>query len=93
MIPITRMDGGLPYRQVDPKGRGSAPRHVARTADCQGDRVEISEAAIDLSMLEHAPTGRMDRIRQVRAAVRDDDYVTNKKIECVVERLLEEFQA
>ena len=92
MKPITPIDCGLPYRRVEPSGRGNAPRHAARTADRQGDSVEISESALDLSMLEHGPTGRTDRIRRVRAAVRDDDYVTNKKIEWVVDRLLEELE-
>jgi len=91
MKPITLINCGIPRQRVGPGEYGNAPYQATRTAERRQDSVEISEAALRLGELQHTTTGRTDRIRRVLAAVRGDNYVTNKKIEWVVSRLLDEL--
>jgi hypothetical protein len=78
---------------VGPGERRRAGPPPAIRPPAQSDSLELSEMALALGRLEGEPPSRAARIARLGAAVRDDTYVTNEKIERVINRLLDEFRA
>ena len=54
------------------------------------DRVEISELAHTLSAVSSDPDIRVDKVRQVREAIAQGNYLTPDKLSVAVERALRE---
>ncbi len=56
-----------------------------------GDRVELSDHARYLDHLRRLPDVRHDRVREIRAAIRNGDYETDEKFDVAVNRLFEDL--
>jgi hypothetical protein len=90
---ITPVSDNTVCHGVRPGERRRAGPEPTRAASAQTDSLELSEMGLALSRLEGEPPSRAARIARLGAAVRNDTYVTNEKIERVINRLLDEFRA
>ncbi len=54
----------------------------------EDDRVEVSEAAVELSRLRQDGSVRVDLIDQIRTQLSDGSYMTEQKIDEAVEAIL-----
>lgn len=63
-----------------------------KAATVLDDQVEISELASFLSRLAELPEDRARRIVDIRQALQDGTFVTDKKLDIATERLLEDLQ-
>lgn len=52
------------------------------------DRVEISQGARRLEMLDNVPQIRSNRLEQIRQAIDDGTYESDDKIDVAIERLV-----
>lgn len=69
---------------------------TSSSAAAKGDAVEISQRARDVAaaraLLGQVPEARMDRVRELRAAIERGDYETPEKFEVAVDRLLRDLR-
>ncbi len=61
------------------------------SSDRPGDRVELSTHARFLSQLRDLPSGRLDRVEQVRDAIARGEYETEERLNVAIERLLDDL--
>lgn len=93
MSQVPPIDGQLGMQRVAPAPHASV-EHAPRVAPqvTTEDQVEISSAALALSLLDTASDIRAEKVASIRNAIRDGSYDLDDKLDDLVDRLLEELR-
>ena len=88
---VTTRPAGVPVQIEPTKSDREAQRETHRAATPGEDRVELSQAAVEYDPQVEADRAMETRIASVRAEIAAGTYLTDEKINAVVDKLYKQL--